>query len=126
MRALLSEFQLPMKAWPDVVPISQSALNDAPLSRLAGFFPLKVFTGLPQDILLLTAKHKVDQNVQTYTISEVRAEQLLQTQKCLESLYSMRKAVHERSTAKRKSSVESHNCKTSVRETNFDVGHFVL
>lgn len=125
-RALLSEFQLPVKAWPTVLPIVQSALNNSPLQRLSGHCPLTALTGLPQDNPLLSIKTKEQGVTKIRNISELRARQVTSIRKLQDSLDQMHKSITANSDAKRKSAVDCHNRKTGVRPINFDVGDFVL
>ena len=49
LRALCSEFRIPFKEWPSVLPIVQGVLNSAVLPRLGNRSPLTAMTGLPAD-----------------------------------------------------------------------------
>jgi hypothetical protein len=45
LRALLSEFQLPIEQWQSVLALAMSAINGSPTSRLGGKTPREVFMG---------------------------------------------------------------------------------
>ena len=45
-RAILSELQLPLNTWPDILPIIQSALNHSPSPQRKDLSPIEIFTGL--------------------------------------------------------------------------------
>eukprot|EP00171_Calliarthron_tuberculosum_P022775 IDg22775t1 len=118
-RALLSEFQLPQKCWPSVLPLVQSALNNSVLERLGNRCPLTAFTGLPQDSPLTTITCRRGKVIETHSIAEVRARQRINIDVIYEALDDMHKDISELSSKKQKSSVDSHNprCK-SVRSTS--------
>lgn len=46
-KSILSELRISPEAWPDLLPISLSALNNAPSRHCANSSPLTAFTGLP-------------------------------------------------------------------------------
>ena len=125
-RALLSEFQLNQKCWPSVLPMVQSALNNSILERLGNLTPQGVFTSLPTSSPLSAVTRQDGEVTKVYKISEVRARQLLNSQRIQGALDSMHKDVAERSNRKRQAAVSSHNRKTGVRPINFDSGDFVL
>ena len=125
-RALLSEYQLPMTSWPQVLPIVQSVLNNSMLKRLGNYCPLTAFTGLPQSTPLLSIKNKVNDVVKIHSISKVRAIQAVNTANLQESLNAMHKHVAERADARRRSAIAAHNRKTNVQPINFTKGDFVL
>ncbi len=126
LRALLSEYQMPLKLWPQILPVVQSVLNNTILDRLGKRCPLTAFTSLPQSTPLLTIKRQVNKEWVTKTIEEVRALQKVNSTKIRSALDDMHKDIAKRSNAKRKAAVESHNRKTNVRTINFDVGDYVL
>lgn len=68
MRALASEFQLQMNAWPSLVPLIQSALINTILDRLGGRCPLTAFMGLPRDSPLVLITRKVGDTVKVHSI----------------------------------------------------------
>ena len=69
MKALLSEFKMPFKMWPTVVPIVQSISNNTPLARINGLFPRTAYTQLPADSPLLTIEAKINGSLQRRLIS---------------------------------------------------------
>ena len=81
LRAFLSEFQLPHRSWPSVMPVVQSVLNNSPLSRLGNRCPIPVFTGLPQDSPLLSIKATVQENNLVRSVGEIRGAQLVQAKR---------------------------------------------
>ena len=126
MRVLLSEFRLPFKLWPNLVPLVQSILNNTPLSRLNGTCPLTVFTQLSANSPLTAIKAEVCGETQTFSIPEVRARQLISVQKLQMALEDMHRTVFEKSTRTRQTRITKHNQRTHVRPCNFDGGDFVL
>ena len=125
-RALLSVFQLPESAWPQVLPIVQSVLNNAILERLGNRCPRTAFLGLPQDTPLLSITKKRNKNIKVGSIDQVRAEQRVKASQLHTALDKMHKEVAECSDKKRRAAVESHNRKTNVRPINFTEGDYVL
>lgn len=125
-RALLSEYQLPIEYWPQVLPIVQSILNNSIIDRLGKHCPLTAFTGLPQDSPLLAIKTNKGERIEVKNIDQVRAEQCMNLTKMQEAFFNMHKTVSASSDRKRQSSVDSHNRKTNFRQINFTEGDFVL
>jgi len=78
IRALLSEFNLPFRFWPDVLPIVQSVLNTTSVPRLGNRCPLKAFAGQDPITPLLHIKQTKKGIHTTLSVSEARARQLLQ------------------------------------------------
>lgn len=126
MRALLSEYQLPQRSWPAVVPVVQSILNNTPLQRLDGKCPLTAFTQLPADSPLLAIRHPTKEPVEILQIEEVRAKQLLRVRELQDSLDQIHRNLSLSVSTAREKRVASHNARTHVRACNFDVGDFVL
>ncbi len=125
-RALLSEFQLPHRCWPSVLPLVQSALNNSKIPRLGNRCPLTAFTGLPQDSPLACIKRKEGHVVQVQNFDEVQTRQAIAVERLQRAFESMHKDVAERSSKKRQAAVDSHNRKTGVRPIHFTEGDFVL
>jgi len=125
-RAILSEYQLPHSAWPQVIPLVQSALNNTILARLGNRCPLTAFTGLPQDNPLSTIKTRVGGKLVTRNIEDIRTSQRNKLESLVSALDDMHKQVSEASAKKRQSAVNAHNRKTHVRPINFTEGDYVL
>lgn len=125
-RALLSEYQLPEKNWPSVLPVVQSVLNNTILEGLDNTCPLTALTGLPHDTPLLSIKRKKNKAVEEKTIDQVRGEQRINAKMLHATMEKMHKAISERVDAKRKAAVDAHNRKTNVHHVNFTEGDFVL
>ena len=47
LRAMLSELKKPVTAWPELLPLVQSAINMTPSDRMDGVAPVTAFTALP-------------------------------------------------------------------------------
>lgn len=125
-RALLSEFQLPHNAWPSILPVVQSALNNTILKRLANRCPLTAFTGLPQDTPLSSIIRKSNEIVKVHSVDIVKATRIANLKTLHSSLESMHKEVAEAASRKRESAVSSHFRKTNVQTVNFIEGDYVL
>eukprot|EP00171_Calliarthron_tuberculosum_P005938 IDg5938t1 len=82
LRALISELQLPQRCWPSVIPLVQSALNNAIIPRLG---------------------------IDVLSITEARAKPALQADKLLTALEQMHKDVHNRSSKKRQAERQKGN-----------------
>lgn len=125
-RAILSEFHLPIRAWPSVVPLVQSSLNNSCSVSLGNRCPLTALTGFPQDCPILSIKRSSIGVVRFQSLSEKRFRQLEIMATLQQSLDVMHKHVASYTSAKRRAPVESHNRKTNVMPVNFTVGDFVL
>ena len=125
-RAILSEYQLPNKCWPSIMPVVQSALNNSILERLANRCPLTAFTGLPQDSPLVSFTRKVGEKIQVHSIDDIRSTQQKNIQAMLRALEKMHREVSVQADKRRKAAVNSHNRKTGVRAVNFTEGDYVL
>eukprot|EP00171_Calliarthron_tuberculosum_P006432 IDg6432t1 len=126
LRALISELQLPQRCWPSLMPLVQSALNNAVLPRLGNRCPLTVFTGHPQDSPLRAITVRRDDILQVHSIEEARAQQMIQTEKLLSAMEQMHKDVTVCSSKKRQAAVDAHSRKTHVRPVDFSEGDYVL
>jgi len=126
MRALVSEFQIPFKQWPTVLPIIQAVLNNTLLDRLGGICPLSAFTTLPADSPLLTIKNGQVGTVKLASIDEARARQITEIGRVQKSLEEFHRRISGLTSASRKKRVDAHNARTHVRPCNFDVGDYVL
>ncbi len=125
-RALLSEFQLPHSAWPQVLPIVQSILNNSMLPRLGNRCPLTAFTSLPQYTPLTSIKTVMGNRVSIRSVEDIQSIQREYIETLQAALDKMHKEVVIASNKKRKSAIESHNRKTNVRPVNFFDGDYVL
>jgi len=125
-RALLSEFQLPQRCWPNVLPMVQSALNNAKVQRLGNRCPQTVFTSRSQDSPLTSITRTHGGTTKVHSMEEVRALQNIDTDRVQASLDNMHRDVAEKSEKKRKSATDSYNRKVGVRAVNFAEGDFVL
>eukprot|EP00737_Agarophyton_chilense_P004166 gb/GEZJ01005113.1/.p1 GENE.gb/GEZJ01005113.1/~~gb/GEZJ01005113.1/.p1 ORF type:complete len:487 (-),score=31.61 gb/GEZJ01005113.1/:1533-2993(-) len=103
-RATLSEFQLPLTAWPSVLPLIQSALNNSPTRRLNGNCPLTVFTGLQRDspLSVIVKNHHVE-NVKC--MESERRKAVIEVKRLQRSLSKMHRDCAERARKQRKASV---------------------
>lgn len=124
-RALLSEFQLPFKDWSKVVQLVRAALNSTPLKRLKDKCPLEVFSGL-KHYSAFCGISKQNGNYEILSVDHVRATQLKDMNKFKEAFDKLHRDISVRSTAKRKASRQSHNCKTRIGAPNFRKGDYVL
>ena len=52
IRAILSEFEMPIDEWDEVVPLIQYVINHRPRDRLGGRSPIEVMTGRTQKMAL--------------------------------------------------------------------------
>lgn len=126
IRTLLSEFQLPLTAWTQVIPIVQSALNDSVILRLANRCPLTAFTGLLQDTPLRTIKRSSGKEIVERSLNNIRYVNCVYVTELQNSLEVIHKHFDEFSDKKQRSAVESHNRKTNIHPVNFTKGHYML
>jgi RNase H-like domain found in reverse transcriptase/Reverse transcriptase (RNA-dependent DNA polymerase)/Integrase zinc binding domain/Chromo (CHRromatin Organisation MOdifier) domain len=123
-RALLSEVRLQPTDWPRVLALVQAILNNSPSPRLGGSAPLTVFTGHDVDNPLAAALHELE--IESASLSFIRAQQLVHMEAMRESLDSLHLQAQQQATRRRQQAVERHNRLTNVRSPNFEVGDFVL
>eukprot|EP00737_Agarophyton_chilense_P000533 gb/GEZJ01000595.1/.p1 GENE.gb/GEZJ01000595.1/~~gb/GEZJ01000595.1/.p1 ORF type:complete len:370 (-),score=37.03 gb/GEZJ01000595.1/:420-1529(-) len=124
-RAVLSEFQLSRSAWPSVLPLVQSALNNSSTRRLNRRCTLTVFTGLPKDTPLLAIVR--DGTVKSVkSVDEAKKKALLDAEQVQKAMLKLHRECAERSAKQRKSAVDSNNRRTGIRPINFSEGDFVL
>lgn len=126
IRALLAEFQLIMRSYPEFLAIVQSALNKSPLQRLGGRCPRTAFTGLPLESPLRPIKSSSKQMAKSDSVTEARRRKVMKVLALQAYLNSMPKNVSKRARSKRRSSAEFHNRNTNVQPINLDVGDFVF
>jgi hypothetical protein len=127
MTAVQSELKLPSAAWPSVIGLVQSALNQSASDRLAGVTPLTAFTGLPADGFLKAVLRRVlNQVVKVHSLQDARAQQVLQLESAKKALEKRHVSVQERRTKKQKDAFHRHNARTGVRSVDFHVSDYVL
>jgi hypothetical protein len=125
--AVQSELKLPPAAWPSVIDLVQSALNQSASDRLASVAPLTAFTGLPADDILKAVLRKLPtQAVKVHTLQDARAQQVLQLELAKKALEMMHVSVQARRSKKQQDAIQRHNARTGVRPVNFHVGDYVL
>jgi hypothetical protein len=122
-RAILSEFQLNDKQWPEVARIVQSVLNNSPSPHRGNIEPITAFTGRAPDSPLRSLVTP-DTNV-TLTMDDVQAQQLLQIQELRLAVDEIHKRSKTFADSNRASARQQKNKSTAVAE-NFEVGDFVL
>lgn len=126
VRALLSEFSLPFRFWPDVLPIVQSILNTTIISRLGHRCPLTVFTGIEPITPLLHIKRSRNGKISNHSLTEIRAKQLLNVDSFLEKIDNMHKEVKLNVDRIRDKRRGNKNKGKNVLKCEFIVGDFVL
>jgi hypothetical protein len=122
-RALLSEFQLNSKQWPEVARIVQSVLNNSPSPHRGNIAPITAFTGRAPDSPLRSLVTP-DTNV-TLTLDDVQAQQLLQIQELRLAVDEIHKRSKTFADSNRASARQQKNQSHAVA-ANFEVGDFVL
>lgn len=125
-RALLSEYHLPMRAWVSVIPIVQSALNNAKIRRLGNRAPVTVFTGLEPQTPLSLIKRGDSTTPEWVGIQNVAEKQRKSVESFVGAIDDMHKDVRSRADAARRSRRKSHDRRKGVNACNFDIGDFVL
>lgn len=77
MKSITNEFRLPTKAWKFTLPIVQLALNNSPLRRLNGKFPLTLFTGHPQESPVAAIVDNSEETARVHNIDIARMNSFL-------------------------------------------------
>jgi hypothetical protein len=126
LKVLGFEFKPPFKAWPSLLPMVQSGLNNTILPRLENRTSTEVFLGLPTSTPLETVVRQGAQKPLVLHMSDLRARQLLQMVQLQTAVEKMHKLVHALTSKDRTTRVALHNAHTGVRPVNFAVGDYVL
>lgn len=131
VRALLSEWKMPVTQWPSLVGAVQKVINHSPIKRLgrnrAGNMrcPMEVFTGLtPSPLLVRPMPLKTYRTVRVLDNERVRS--IIDIGKLHESLEEMHKDVSKGNTQVRTRAQQIHNARTKVLPLNIYVGDFVM
>ncbi|KAE8993203.1 hypothetical protein PR003_g21024 [Phytophthora rubi] len=124
IKALLSERKLPVRDWPAVLPVVQSALNGMPADRLGGKSPLTAFTALPGGAQLQHILHPRD--TVDSTVQWVDQEILAHLSKVRVALDGMHAEMVDASDKRRRAARERHERRQGVKLHKFSEGDFVL
>jgi Integrase zinc binding domain/RNase H-like domain found in reverse transcriptase len=126
LKVLRLEFKRPFTAWPSLLPMVQSGLNNTILPRLGNLSSTEVFLGLPTSSPLTTLVRQGAEKSLVLHMSELRARQLLQIVQLQTAVENMHKQVHALASKARSARVALHNARSGVRPVNFAVGDYVL
>lgn len=120
-RAVLSELQQRPDAWPQLVPLFQSALNNAPSPQRNNVAPITAFTGRPSSTPISTFL-RVDDSV-PQTLSDTQREKCLNMQALVKEMDDLHPVVEESLTKQRE---RMRNARHRGELANFQEGDFVL
>jgi ribosomal protein S17 len=110
--------------WPEVVKMVQSVLNNSLSTKLNKRTPMQVFSGHAETTpLALMLKDNVPVNV---PLDFIKAQKLTQVEKLSKAMTEIHVQVAEKATRDSKAAINSHNEKTHVRSSKFQVGDYVL
>ena len=126
IRAILSEFQMPFKMWPQALPTVQALLNSTPFHRLGNRGPITVLTALPPDSPLQVIKNFTRQDASILEIDGICARQVAEIDKVLTAVEQMHREMSESVSKARRKRIEAQNRSIHVRACNFDIGDYVL
>jgi hypothetical protein len=126
LKVLRLEFKLPFTAWPSLLPMVQSGLNNTILPRLGNRSSTEVFLGLPTSYPLTTVVRQGAEKSLVLHMSELGARHLMQIVQLQTAVENMHEQVHALATKDRNARVALHNARTGVRPANFAVGDYVL
>ena len=124
LKALLSEWRLPVNHWPVVLPLAQGALGHQPSDRLGGVAPATSFGGFPASTPLSGIVHPVTKEV--FEIDWLEKTQQKHVTELRSALAKLHREVSATSEKKRAQARSRHNKKRGVEWANFDVGDYVL
>ena len=123
LRALLSEYRMPIAQWPDVVPVIQSAINNAPVRRLSKKTPNEAFLGRtaqPLDNIIQSVPKKAT------SVGSIHQQQQKALTDLTQAITELHREVKGKPSKQRQTAVDRHNAKTHVIQPNFTEGDFVL
>ena len=133
-KALISEWGLSVKDWPNVTECVQSVLNHAPLVRLGlrdpkvkGVYrtPLESFTGHRPVRPLLRAM-PISTYPEAVSSEELTVRRVVAIETLQQAGESMHRELQGLTSASRRRKTIAHNKQTGVQAVNFEVGDFVL
>lgn len=126
-RALMSEYRLAPKDWPDCVRIVQKTLDESPLERLgksldgATRSPLQVMTGIKPNSKILASSD--DERFEGLSLEKAR--QLISVEELQASLDEMHNSSKDKIDKNRAKQIDRLNKRAHIIQPNFSVGDFV-
>jgi len=120
-RSVVSELQMDLKEWPDLMPLVQSALNNAPSPQRGNVAPITAFTGMEPSPPIATFLRTV--TTKPVTLSEVQRERAINTEALTARVAELHPLVEETVRNNRQKSRDSASRGTLP---NFEEGDFVL
>ena len=130
-RALTTEAKLGPHDWPELVPVLESIINEAPTARLGkrsdgvSRSPLEVMTGLKPRRSILRGATGIHGS-KSLILDRVRAEQSFNIEKLQKDLDLMHKSVNNVVSRNRARQIKAHNKRTNIVAPSFSIGDFVL
>ena len=120
-RAILSEAQLPLNTWPDIIPVLQSALNNSTSPHRNHVSPLQAFTGRKPAAPILTFLRS--ETATPVTLSEAQYERSTNIQQLQEIMENLHPLIASTLTENRRR-IRELQAKGTMK--NFLIGDFVI
>lgn len=92
-RALISELQLRVDSWPDLLPIIQSVLNHSPSGQRNNYAPVTVFTELAPSLPIATFLRSHTGAI--VTVEQVKIDREVNTEKLVAHMADLHPVIHD-------------------------------
>jgi hypothetical protein len=112
----------PFKSWPSLLPMVQSALNNAIMSRLGNRSSTEVFFGLPTSTPITTAILNKKNKPVLLSMADIRARQILKIEQLQSAVDIMHKQVAGLKSKVRKTRVACITLALVCRASNLTLG----
>lgn len=120
-RSVVSELRLDHGEWPDLLPLVQSALNNAPSPQRANVSPVKAMTGLEPSLPIRTFYRS--SSLKSIMLNELESERALIVEKLAQLVCELHPAVQDSLQRKRE---DGRKSASKGNLPNFMEGDFVL
>ena len=120
-RAVTAELQMAFDEWPDILPLLQSAINNAPSSQRKKTAPIMAFNGLPPTPPIKAFYRSM--KCRPVTINDLQQERAFNVESLVKHMADLHPAIHEGVMRNRKQARATANRGILP---NFDIGDYVL
>lgn len=120
-RSIVSEFQMSLDEWPDLLPVVQSALNNAPSPSRGNISPITAFVGKEPTPPIATFLRT--DSVKPITVTDAQRERLINVQALKDRVAELHPLVAE---SVRKNRQRSREAASAGTLPNFSEGDYVL
>ena len=124
LRPLRTELRVPSEQWHTLVPLLQSALNNAPRERLEGKAPLQLFTSLPTSRPIETILREAEPTVGSINWEDFKRKRAAAIDAACRALDQIHKETAENKAKGR--AAARRTASRLAQPVNFDTGDYVL